>query len=156
MAEVVQSSTDPSDPVEEPAVQDITSEQQAEQEAPLRLPFAFARKYGIALHEEVNDAEGSDTRLSIIHRRDTTLAGLVEVQRFLASRRGRSGSPVPGTAGNPPDLVPMDDEAFEQQIAAIYARDSHEARQMVEDLGDEVDLASLADAIPESEDLLDQ
>ena len=41
-------------------------------------------------------------------------------------------------------------------MGATYARDASEARQMVEDLGDELDLASLADSVPETEDLLEQ
>ena len=41
-------------------------------------------------------------------------------------------------------------------MTATYARDSSEARQMVEDLGDELDLASLANSVPETEDLLEK
>ena len=41
-------------------------------------------------------------------------------------------------------------------LSTAYSRDSSQARQMVEDMGDELDLASLADSVPETEDLLDQ
>ena len=47
-------------------------------------------------------------------------------------------------------------EGFDQQMATAYERDSSVAMQMVEDLGDEIDLASIASAVPETEDLLEQ
>ena len=37
-----------------------------------------------------------------------------------------------------------------------YQSDSSETMEMVEGLGDEMDLASLADSVPETEDLLEQ
>ena len=42
---------------------------------------------------------------------------------------------------------------FEQALAQAYESRNNEAMQMVEDLGDEMDLASLADSVPESDDL---
>ena len=48
------------------------------------------------------------------------------------------------------------EDEFEQVLTAAYARDASGARQMVEDMGDELDLASLADSVPETEDLLEQ
>ena len=47
-------------------------------------------------------------------------------------------------------------EEFDELLSAAYAADSSEAKQMVEDLGEEMDLASLASALPETEDLLEQ
>ena len=45
---------------------------------------------------------------------------------------------------------------FNELLANVYSRDANQARQMVEDMGEEMDLASLADALPTTEDLLDQ
>ena len=45
---------------------------------------------------------------------------------------------------------------FDEALSNVYSRDANQARQMVEDMGDEMDLASLADALPTTEDLLDQ
>jgi general secretion pathway protein E len=50
----------------------------------------------------------------------------------------------------------VSEEEFDELVTSVYARDSSEAKQMVEDLGDEMDLASLASALPETEDLLEQ
>src|SRR5690606_21759707 len=44
---------------------------------------------------------------------------------------------------------------FEALLEASYQRDSSEAQQLMEDIGNEVNLASLADDIQESEDLLE-
>ena len=45
--------------------------------------------------------------------------------------------------------------AFELLLTQAYQRDSSEAQQMMEDIGNEVDLYSLADEFTESEDLLE-
>jgi general secretion pathway protein E len=47
------------------------------------------------------------------------------------------------------------EDAFEQMLTIAYQRDSSEAQQMMKDIGNEVDLYSLADEITESEDLLE-
>ena len=101
------------------------------------LPFAFARRFGVAIVDPCND-EGLT---EVVHRTNATATALLEVRRF---------------AGGRLKLSIVDDEAFETLIASTYARDSSEARQMVEDLGDEMDLASLAESVPETEDLLEQ
>ncbi len=59
-------------------------------------------------------------------------------------------------AGAPIALRHVTDEEFEAILSTTYSRDSSQARQMVEDMGDELDLASLADSVPETEDLLDR
>jgi general secretion pathway protein E len=102
------------------------------------LPFAFARRFGVALLPEPPDTQG---RLHAIYRITPTPTVLSEVRRY---------------AGRPITLAAVSDEEFERQLGAAYARDSSQARQMVEDLGDELDLARLADSVPETEDLLDQ
>ncbi len=49
----------------------------------------------------------------------------------------------------------LDNEAFEELLMAHYQRDSSEARQLMEDLGNEMDFFALAEELPQSEDLLD-
>jgi general secretion pathway protein E len=102
------------------------------------LPFAFARRFGLAITNEPADARG---RLQAVYRTAPTLTTLAEVRRF--AKRGVN-------------LRPATNEEFEAVLAVTYARDSSQARQMVEDLGDELDLASLADSVPETEDLLER
>ena len=99
------------------------------------LPYGFARRFGIAV---IPAAGGAPVA---VHRADVSLEALGEAQRVV----GRTLA-----------LRALSDDAFEAELARIYERDGSEARQMVADLGEEVDLATLADAVPETEDLLEQ
>ncbi len=102
------------------------------------LPFAFARRFGVAITATAGD---SGQPLDVAFRKQPDLTVLAELRRF---------------AGAPITLRPVSDDEFESILSATYSRDSSQARQMVEDMGDELDLASLADSVPETEDLLDQ
>ncbi len=106
------------------------AEPQSATQAPL-MPFVFARRFGVALL-----ADGT-----LVHRSAPDPVALMEARR-LADGELR--------------LEALSDDAFDARLATIYARDSSEARQMVEDLGDDLDLASLAESVPETEDLLEQ
>lgn len=61
------------------------------------------------------------------------------------------------TAGlNAPFTLRQIDEAeFEQRLNAVWQRDSSEARQLMEDLGSAEDFFTLAEELPETEDLLE-
>src|SRR5690606_29712280 len=95
-----------------------------------RLPFAFAKRHGVLLR-------GS----ALAYRSGASLPALGEVLRF---------------AGQGLDLLEMDNAAFDQALSEAYQQDSSVAMQMVEGLGDDMDLASLAEHLPETEDLLEQ
>ena len=108
------------------------------QTRPTLLPFTFARRFGVA----IASADGpEDGPVDVAYRKQPDLTVLAELRRF---------------AGAPIVLRQVTDEEFEAILSAAYSRDSSQARQMVEDMGDELDLASLADSVPETEDLLDQ
>lgn len=114
------------------------SELPPEAPAPLRrLPFAFARRHGVVLLEPLES--GAERRAAC--RPDARPLAMAEARRIAAC---------------PLVWEPLDAAEFEALLERSYARDSSEARQMVEDLGDELDLASLADQVPETEDLLEQ
>ena len=100
------------------------------------LPFSFARRFGVAITG--NEVQGG---LEAVCRGAPSLATLAEVRRF---------------ASQPVRLRLVGEAEFEKVLSAAYARDASEARQMVEDMGDELDLVSLANAVPETEDLLEQ
>ncbi|TVS17894.1 MAG: type II secretion system protein GspE [Gammaproteobacteria bacterium] len=110
--------------------------------APLRrLPFAFARRHGVVLLEaQETGADGMAGRRAAC-RPDARPLALAEARRM---------------AGCSLAWEVLEAADFEALLERSYARDSSEARQMVEDLGDELDLASLADQVPETEDLLEQ
>lgn len=102
------------------------------------LPFAFAKRFGIAITPDAPDSQG---RLRAVYRTQPSLRLLAELTRY---------------SGHRLTLESLSSEEFESFLGTAYARDSSEARQMVEDLGDELDLVSLAESVPEMEDLLDQ
>ena len=122
--------TDPArNPLEERA-------EAAPQEA-ASLPFAFARRFGVV----VTDADPGEDCLELVSRGQPALITLAEVKRHTRQKLR---------------LRIVGEEEFEQVLTSAYARDASGARQMVEDLGDEMDLAALADSVPETEDLLEQ
>ena len=99
------------------------------------LPFSFAKKHGVYIHPD------SAAPATICHMGNLTLPLYGELRRYF------SGSF---------QLKQLSPQAFEAGLAEAYERDSSEAMQMVENLGDEIDLASIAESVPETEDLLEQ
>lgn len=102
-----------------------------------RLPFSFARRYAVLL---LPVDQGIDPR-SALFTQGVTPRILAEVRRF-AKVRVR--------------FKEVDQGTFDKNLASTYQNDSEEAILMIEGLGDEMDLSSLADAIPETEDLMAQ
>jgi general secretion pathway protein E len=100
----------------------------------VRLPFSFARRFGVLV-------DSRDDRITLFHREGLNASALMEVQRFLS---------------RPYQLEVISDDEFERRLGLAYQSDSSEAMEMVEGLGDDMDLASLADSVPETEDLLEQ
>ncbi|MCQ4297107.1 type II secretion system ATPase GspE [Pseudomonas stutzeri] len=105
-----------------------------EQPAQRRLPFAFARRHGVILLER-----GGELRLGL--REGAALTAVQEAQRVVGMRL-------------PMQWLPQAD--FDQALGVAYQHDSSAAMLMVEGLGNDLDLASLADQIQETEDLLEQ
>ncbi len=103
-------------------------------EVPLRrLPFSFAKRHGVVLLS----VEGAS---SLVYRPGVELVALSEAQRFV-------GAQLP--------LQALSAEAFEQALAKAYQHDSA-SMQLAEDIGGSLDLAALAEQVPETEDLLEQ
>lgn len=105
-----------------------------EQPAQRRLPFAFARRHGVILLER-----GGELHLGL--REGAALTAMQEAQRVVGMRL-------------PMQWLAQAD--FDQALGAAYQHDSSAAMLMVEGLGNDLDLASLADQIQETEDLLEQ
>jgi general secretion pathway protein E len=122
---------------EHPAAESGTGMPQAQHQATslaTRLPFGFAKRFGVVV-------EGGQEQLVLIHKEGISVDVIMEVQRFLAA---------------PFRLEAVSKEEFERRLGLAYQSDSSETMEMVEGLGDEMDLASLADSVPETEDLLEQ
>jgi len=97
-----------------------------------RLPFAYARRVGALLSKHKDDQ-------IVYYRGELNVDVLLEVRRI---------------AGRGFTLEQLEDDKFELLLEASYQRDSSETQQMMEDIGNEVDLFSLADELPQTEDLL--
>jgi general secretion pathway protein E len=121
----------------QPALQSGAAPGGSLQEPARLLPFAFARRFGALILE----APGPDGQALVVCRSEPALATLAELRRF---------------AQRPLLMRLVSEEEFERLVTTTYARDGSAARQMVEDMGDELDLMSLADSVPETGDLLEQ
>ncbi|MGK0499966.1 MAG: general secretion pathway protein E, partial [Oceanicoccus sp.] len=100
------------------------------------LPFGFAKRFGVFVQSKIDNET-----LVVCHLPGLTVSTYAELRRFLQQ---------------PFNCQQLAEEDFDQQMAAAYERDSSEAMQMVENLGDEIDLTSLANAVQETEDLMEQ
>ncbi len=99
------------------------------------LPFAFAKRHSVLISTD------EETGGYILHcLADVNFDIILEVRRILKAPFSFDFLELP---------------AFELLLTQAYQRDSSEAQQMMEDIGNEVDLYSLADELIESEDLLE-
>lgn len=107
-----------------------------QQDAPLgRLPFTFARRNGVIL------TRAEDGSPVLLIRPGASHSAVAEANRI---------------SGGQARFSTIDPDRFDHALNAAYQNDSAEAMQMVEGIGDDMDLASLADSVPETEDLLEQ
>ncbi|MBH9387079.1 GspE family T2SS ATPase variant XcpR [Pseudomonas aeruginosa] len=101
---------------------------------PRRLPFSFAKRQGLlflCLEEQY----------WLACRPQVELAAIAEAQRF---------------AGRRLPLKALGEDAFNPALAASYPPASAAAMQLAAALGGSLDLAALADQVPETEDLMEQ
>ncbi|GAA4891311.1 type II secretion system ATPase GspE [Ferrimonas pelagia] len=117
----------------DPISTDVPSEVSEEAVDARRLPFAFARRFGVMIDDALQPP-------TLCHVEEANLSALTEARRFY-------GEPLP--------LQPMARSAFDLRLTELYQQDSSEAQQLMEDIGKDDDLTSLADELPETEDLLD-
>ena len=99
-----------------------------------RPAFMFAKRHGLLVSEFRDDC--ADVVLSP----EADPKALVELRRFVAC---------------PLKLRQVDEGQFEALLASTYEQGSNEAMQMMEGLGDDMDLFQVAQALPETEDLLE-
>ncbi len=100
-----------------------------------RLPFSFSKRFNVVLERQPSGEQW------LWHLEPLKLATLSEVQRMVTA---------------PLVLKPTHKSDFESRLAKAYQRDSSEARQLMEDIGaDSDDFFSLAEELPQNEDLLE-
>lgn len=102
------------------------------------LPFTFANRNGVLLTGEV-DPEASE--VPIYCKKLPDLRTIAELRRFTQKTI---------------QFIKVADREFTSLLQKAYERDSTQTRQMVQDIDESMDLASLADTIPQTEDLLEQ
>jgi len=100
-----------------------------------RPPFNFAKRHGVLV------SEIGEERSLLVCRENVTAFALAETRRFLSM-------PI-----KVEQLI--DAEPFDTLIQKAYGSDGSNAMQSMGDLGDELDLTSIAQAMPEPEDLLE-
>ena len=100
-----------------------------------RPPFGFARRRGVTVAGQ--DSQG---RARIVMRQPADLEALREI------RRNIDGDCV---------IEKLDEAEYSQLIARLYESGDFEARQVAADLDEELDLARLAEQMPEPADLVE-
>lgn len=98
-----------------------------------QLSFSFAKRHKVIL-------ETNETPAKLYHTSETPFEIFAEVRRFF---------------GAPFALEEITDEKFEYVLTNAFQRDSSAAKQLMEDIGNESDLFSLAEELPDTEDLLE-
>ena len=101
---------------------------------PRRPPFMFAKRHELLVTGE------EDGKALVLHCSRVDPAALAELRRFM---------------GQPLSLTRVDSDKFEALLASTYEQDSSEAMQMMDGLGEEMDLMHIAEHLPEPEDLLE-
>ena len=117
------------------AVDVAATEHDVEIATVLRPPFSFAKRHGVMVREISHDHS------LLVCRDNVTAQALAETRRFL-------GVPL-----KIEELIEAED--FDTLIQKAYASDGSNSMQSMGDLGDELDLSSIAQAMPEPEDLLE-
>jgi general secretion pathway protein E len=116
---------------EAPQTEPVIPEEQTSTEL---LPYAFARRHGLVV---VDDDEG---KAELWHKPDVPLAIFSEVRRLI-------GRPMP--------LRQVDHETLDKQLSQIYEAGSKQSSQIMETMGDDIDLDHAAQALNQPEDLLE-
>lgn len=98
-----------------------------------RIPFSFAKRFSLFLDHNIEPHE-------LYYTEETPISALSEVRRF---------------SGKPFILKKTSRDDFETLLTDSFQRDSSEAKQLMEDIGNESDLFALAEDLPDTEDLLD-
>jgi general secretion pathway protein E len=99
-----------------------------------RLPFSFATRFKVVFERDLGDVP------TLYFVEPLSIDALVEAKRVLKCHF---------------ELVALEADAFDIKLTQLYQRDSSETRQLMEDLGADDDFFSLAEELPNHQDLLD-
>ncbi|CAM3446028.1 type II secretion system ATPase GspE [Parendozoicomonas haliclonae] len=107
---------------------------QSGERSAVELPFAFASRFGVLLDYQ------PQVGYCLYYKNLPASAALREVRRVL------DGSF---------QVQVLSEEDFDQRLGAFYQQDSSVARQLMQSIGNDEGLQSLAEELPDSEDLLE-
>ncbi len=113
------------------AQQDLTA---STPEGPKMLPFAFAKRHGLLVHDYV------DGKALTLVRTNASPASLAEVRRFIEK---------------PLQIQLVSPAEFDERLQQTYERESNSTMRMVEGLNEDDDLLRVAQELPEPSDLLE-
>ena len=99
-----------------------------------RLPYSFAKRHNVLIIE----LNGANT---LQYSPAMEITALVEAQRVV---------------GSITELQALDQTDFDLALTRLYQNQTHSAESLAADMGDDISLTSLADAIPKAEDLMEQ
>ncbi|WP_298147493.1 type II secretion system ATPase GspE [uncultured Acinetobacter sp.] len=100
----------------------------------LQIPYSFAKRHAILIRY-------AGDQPIIVRREQTPLLAIQEARRLL---------------GVPAQYELYNEQEFNQLLSRSFSGDSGESQQVAAGLEDHPDLLSLADSVPEAEDLMDQ
>ncbi len=110
-----------------------------------QLPYSFAKRHQVLVFPSIDPSEPS----TIVITENTPLTAVNESFRFLQS----IGQNI--SADSQPNFQKVDEEIFDKQLTSAYAGSTGESQHIAAGLEDHPDLMSLADSVPETEDLMD-
>lgn len=98
------------------------------------LPYSFVKQSGVLLKQGVDS-------WVVVHKEGATIQAISEALRI---------------APKAPLLECLSDADFEEAMVRFYQQEGGQSLAMAQGIGDDMDLASVAEALPESEDLLER
>jgi len=113
---------------------ELQSDQQESVNSHTQLSYSFAKRHGVLIKLE------DDEKATIAHLESSTTLALAEAQRYL---------------GSPANFESLTEDEFNILLQKTYEQGSAQAQQMMDDIGDDMDLNDIANQLPEPEDLLE-
>ena len=105
-----------------------------------RLPYSFAKRHQVLLTEQ-------DGVSMLQYPKGAELSALIEAQRFANTSDTNTASI---------NFQPLNKSSFDLTLTQLYQNQSGSAETLAADISDDISLTSLADAVPQAEDLMEQ
>ena len=99
-----------------------------------RPSYSFAKRHGVLVGEIKDDC------LTVYQRPDTAIKAVHEIRRLMSQSI---------------TIKTVSEQEFEQLLTQAYDSSAGESLAVMEDIGEDLDLASLANALPEPQDLME-